>query len=105
MTNTVNITEVTLAQAADKTNAVNTVGYWDRPHVIRITDHASNDKTEVGADTDKMAIFERKALGFPWERRGTTLVQKIWNTTTPGTDAIPKDVSTLFPDWDYGDFE
>ncbi|CAM0005520.1 hypothetical protein VPHK436_0003 [Vibrio phage K436] len=105
MTNALKITEVTLAEAADSTNAVNTVGYWDRAHVIRITDHASNDTAETGSDTDKMAIFERKALGHPWERRGTTLVQKIWNTVTPATDAIPKDVSTLFPDWDYSDFE
>lgn len=105
MANTLNITEVTLAQAADSTHAVNTVGWWDRPHVIRISNHASNVVAEVGSDTDRMAIFERKAVGHPWMRRGTHLSNKIWETVDPATDSIPTDVEVLYPDWDYADFE
>lgn len=104
MPNNLGLTEVTLAQAADSTNAVNTVGWWDRPHVIRITDHVSNTVAEED-DGDKMAIFERKAVGHPWMRRGTHLSNIIWETVTPATDLIPTNVEVLYPDWDYTEFE
>lgn len=105
MANTLNITEVTLNQAADSTHAVNTAGYWSNVHVIRITDHVSNDTGETGKDTDKMAIFERKALGHPWMRRGTHLSNIMHDTVKAGTDAIPTNVEVLYPDWDYSKFE
>lgn len=104
MSNNLGLTEVTLAQAADSTHAVNTAGWWDRPHVIRITDHVSNTTAEED-DGDKMAIFERKALGHPWMRRGTKKGHVIWKTETPDTDAIPTDVEVLYPDWDYAEFQ
>lgn len=104
MANNLGLTEVTLAQAADSTNAVNTAGWWDRPHVIRITDHVS-DTTGETDNGDNMAIFERKALGHPWMRAGTKKGSVIWKTVTPATDAIPTDVEVLYPDWDYADFK
>lgn len=100
MANNLGLTEVTLAQAADSTNAVNTVGWWDRPHVIRITDHASDTAAETD-DAYKMAIFEREALGHPWMRAGTKKGSVIWKTVAPLTDVIPTDVEVLYPDWDY----
>lgn len=104
MPNNLGITEVTLAQAADSTHAVNTVGWWDRPHVIRITNHASNVAAEED-DGEQMAIFERKAIGHPWMRRGTHLGTKRHETVDPATDSIPTDVEVLYPDWDYSEFE
>lgn len=104
MANNLGITEVTLAQAANSTNAVNTAGWWDRAHVIRITDHVS-DVTAETDDAEKMAIFERKALGHPWMRRGTKKGHVIWKTVTPATDVIPTNVEVLYPDWDYTEFQ
>ncbi len=105
MTNTVNIPEVTLAQAADSTNAVNTRGKQEylKPRVIRITDHANNDASEVGADTDKMALFHQQALGHPWIQGLRDMQQS--HIIHQGTTAIPTNVTILFPNWDYSTFE
>lgn len=105
MANTLGITEVTLEQAADSTDAVNAGKQWDRPQVIRITDHESNDASETGKDTDKMAIFECKAKGHPWMRRGTHLSNIRHDTVKASTDTIPKNVEVLYPDWDYATFQ
>lgn len=108
MTNTVGITEVTLAQAADSTHAVNLTPVMEcmgGAKSIRITDHASNDATEVADDTDKMAIFTRKAHGFPWQRKGTHLARPVWETVDAATDVIPTNVEILYPDFDYSTFE
>ena len=103
MTNTVNIVEVTLAEASDATNAVNltpvpeTMGHSE---VIRITDHKDNDATEVGNDTDKMAIFTRKAHGHPWKRTGNRLGGiNFMQESTPV--AVPTNVEVLFPNFPY----
>lgn len=104
MANNLDIVEVTLAQAADSTHAVNTAGWWSNKHVIRITDHVSNVTAETD-DPEKMAIFARKALGHPWQRRGTHLSNITHETVDPGTDTIPTNVEILFPDWDYSEFQ
>lgn len=103
MANNLNIPEVTLAQAADSTHAVNQ-GQWDKKRVIRITDHAS-DVNAVTDDPEKMAIFECKAQGHPWMRRGTKLSDKRHATVDPATDTIADDVEVLYPDHDYAEYQ
>ncbi len=104
MTNTVNIPGVTLAQAAESTNAVNLRGDQDylKPRVIRLTDHVNNDTTEVGDDTDKMALFYQKAYGHPWIQ-GLRDVDQV-HLIHQGTTAIPTNVTVLYPNFDYSTF-
>lgn len=108
MTNTVNITEVTSAQAADSTNAVNLRGKQEylKPRVIRITDHDNNDVAEVADDTDKMALFHQEALGHPWIQGLKDMQAKhiIHQAALPPA-LPPTDFTVLYPDWDYADFE
>lgn len=108
MSNTLGITEVTLAQAADSTHAVNLTPQPEsmgRGVTIRITDHVNNDKGATDKDTTRMALFHRKAHGHPWMRKGTHLSAPIWETVDPLTDVIPTNVEVLYPDFDYTTFE
>ncbi len=106
MSNTLGIPEVTLAEAGDATNAVNltnTPECMGGNVIIRITDHQDNDETEVTDVTDSMAIFNRKAHGFPWMRVGTHLT--ALNFHADGVTAVPTNVEVLFPNFDYTEFE
>lgn len=104
MANTLGLTEVTTAQLADSTHAINAEGWWDKIKVVRVTDHVSNDVAEVGSDADKMAIFECRAKGMPWERRGTQPKTKIVKAVAP-LASTPTDFEVLFPNWDYSQFQ
>jgi len=73
MSNTLNIVEKTLAQVCDSTNAINVIGASAgnrssvyAPHVVRISNHVSNDAGETGTDTEQMAIFKSARHGEPW---------------------------------------
>ncbi len=101
MANTNNLPEVTLEQAADSTNAVNlrTQQEYLKPRVIRITDHDNNDTTEVGSDTDKMALFYQRAFGHPWIQ-GLRDMQSE-HITHVGKVAVPTNVTVLYPDFAY----
>ena len=74
MANTLGITEVTMAQVVLAATAINTRAARPSdlgtggPLVVRITDHADNDDTEEGTDTDKMAIFHSRQFGQPWKK-------------------------------------
>lgn len=102
MANTLNIPEVTLADLADSTNAVNTGDNWDTKKVVRATDHLMNTVSEVGADTWKMALFECKARGKPWIKCDNTLQRIIHEGD--GVTAVPNAANIIFPDWDYSKF-
>ena len=110
MTNTVSIPERTLAQISASTNSINVVGGTDgrksvyQPLVARITDHADNDATEVGADTDKMAIFKSKAHGQPWIKDIGQEHVVFEADADPVTNATPTNVTVLFPNFDYSTF-
>lgn len=103
MPNNLDIDEVTLLQASDSTNAVNADGPWDRPKVIRITDHVSNTVAEED-DGELMALFERPRKGHPWERRGTHLSNVLFQQEAIPV-AVPTNTEVLFPDFDYSTFE
>ena len=104
MANTLGLVEVNTAQLADSTNAINAAGNWDKIKVVRVTDHVSNVVAEVGSDTEKMAIFECRAKGYPWERRGTQPKTKIVKATAPLANT-PKDFEVLYPNWNYAEFQ
>lgn len=106
MANTLGITEVTLLQLVDGTHAVNADGTWDKVRTVRVTDHVSNDGTETGSNTEKMAIFTCPAKGHPWQRQGTHLSRKIHRQPVgDNTTAVPTDVEVIFPNWDYSEFQ
>lgn len=99
MANSLGLPEVTLAQLADSTHAVNTYEYPFEKRTVRVTDHVDNTALEED-DPYKMAIFECQAKGKPWTKKDNVL-----NTVVhAGTVSIPTNVSTLFPDWDYTEF-
>ena len=112
MANTLNIEERTLEQMADSTNTINLVGPTHprksayQPLVVRATNHADNDDTETGDDTDKMAIFMSKRVGEPWEKQHNVLIKKIVQAPANlASYTVDDEVSVLFPNYDYtGDF-
>lgn len=87
MANTLNILERTLAQVADSTNDVHTLGTANgrlsayEPLIVRITDHADNDGAETGADTDKMALFKSVRHGEPFQKQANVQVHKVVKAT------------------------
>lgn len=108
MTNTLGIPERTLNQVGASTNSINVVGGADgrlsvyQPLVVRITDHADNDASEVGADTGKMALFVSARHGEPWV--------KDWGLKhilhqAAASPKVPTDVTVLFPNFDYTTFK
>lgn len=112
MANTLNIAERTLAQMANSTNTINLVGPTHprksayQPLVVRATNHADNDGTETGADTDKMAIFKSSRVGEPWEKQNNVLIKKIVQAPANLTGfTVDTQVSVLFPNYDYSTFE
>ena len=105
MANTLGITEVTMAQLVDDTNAINLRAArpdelsTGGPLVCRVTDHVDNDAGETGTDTDKMAIFHSRQFGQPWTK-DTGLTHKIASGGTVDTSA-----TVVFVDYDYTTFE
>ncbi len=105
MANTLGITEKTMAELVDSTDAINT--YAARPHqlgcggplVVRVTDHDDNDTGETAKDTDKMAIFSSKQFGQPWvkEHGAKHMISLADDTMT--------DATVIYPDYDYSSFE
>lgn len=111
MANTLNIIEVTLAQISSAATAINLRDArpdgmsHGGPLVCRVTNHADNDASETGADTDKMAIFHSRQYGMPWTK-DTGLVHKIHSSVTAGSPiTAASDATVIFPDYDYGTFE
>lgn len=103
MANNLGLTEVTLLQLSDSTHAINTDGTWDHIRIARVTDHVSNVSAEED-DPEQMAIFECKAIGHPWERRGTKLSNvRFVQAETP--TAVPTNAEVIYPNWDYDDFQ
>jgi len=110
MANTLGIVEVTLIQISSALTAVNLRAA--RPDdmsqggslVVRVTDHADNDATETGTDTDKMAIFSSRQFGQPW-KKDTGLTHKVHSSVTAGTPlTAATDATVIFPDYDYSTF-
>tara|TARA_R100000544_G_scaffold16105_1_gene7627 strand:- start:1709 stop:2026 length:318 start_codon:yes stop_codon:yes gene_type:complete len=105
MANTLGITEVTMAQLVDSTNAINLRSArpdalsQGGPLVVRITDHDDNDAGETGADTDKMAIFHSRQFGQPWTK------DVGLKHVVSDADALKLDATVVFPDYDYSTFE
>ena len=105
MANTLGLNEQTMADIVNSASLMN--GYGARPHsfgtggplVVRISDHDDNDAAEVGADTDKMAIFSSKAYGHPWVKE-----HGLKHVVSNG-DAALTDATVIFPDYDYSTFE
>ncbi len=105
MANTINLPERTMAQIVDSTDPINTRAL--RPDalsqggslVVRITDHDDNVASEIGTDTDKMAIFHSRQFGQPWVK-DTGLKHVISEADATATDA-----TVIYPDYDYSTFE
>ena len=108
MANTLNITEVTMAQAADATNAVNLYENQDyiEYRVIRITDHVS-DTGATGTDSDGMALFKCRGKGYPWTKEDGCINRQTYapaNGETPVPTADDLKANVVFPNWDYTAF-
>lgn len=109
MANTLNIPERTLAQLANATNSINVIGGVDgrrsayEPLVVRVTDHVDNDTGEVGSNTDKMAIFHSPRHGEPWMKQANVLHTVIHKQVA--SEAVPTNVSCLYPSYDYSTFQ
>ena len=104
MANTLGITEVTMAQVVLAATTINTRAARPSalgtggPLVVRISDHADNDATETGTDTDKMAIFHSRQFGQPWVKEHG-LQHLISNANAALTDA-----TVIFADHDFTTF-
>ena len=112
MSNTLGITEVTLAQASNSTHAVNVIGNATgnrpealTPKVVRILGHVDDTAAETG-DADKMAIFVSKAHGHPWKKDNHYTEHVIHKSTVAGTPETASSKATIiYPDYDYSTFE
>ena len=108
MANTLGIPERTLAQLSNATNSINIIGGTDgrlsayEPLVVRVTDHVDNDATEVGSNTDKMAIFHSRRHGEPWMKHANVLETVIHKQVA--AEAVPTNVSCLYPNFNYSTF-
>lgn len=98
MPNTVGLPEMTLAEMADSTQFDAVMAGSDRK-VVRASNHADNDATEIGSDTNKMAIFECRGRGYPWVKQANVL-----SSVTHVGELPPTNVTLLFADWDYTQF-
>ena len=104
MANTLNITEVTMAQLALASNAINLRSArpdalsQGGPLVVRVTDHVDNDAAETGADTEKMAIFTSRQFGQPW-KKDYGLSHVVAENNVVNTSA-----TVVFPNYDYSTF-
>lgn len=105
MANTLNIPEITMADAVNPNSAMNlrsarpsAIGTGG-PLVVRITDHHADDNEEVGDDTDKMAIFHSRQYGQPW-KKDTGLYSDVgFSGSTDWKDTV------IYVNYDYSTFE
>lgn len=110
MANTLGIPERTLAQVSAASNSINVIGGVDgrkspyQPLVVRITDHADNVSGEVGADTDKMAIFKSQGHGHPWLKDVGLRHIVVKAAADPVATPTRSDVTVLYPNFDYATF-
>lgn len=102
MANNLGLPEVTLAQLADSTHAVNTYDYPFEKRTVRASNHADNTALEED-DPYKMAIFECQAKGKPWTKKDNVLNTVVFQAPKDIV-AVPTNVSTLYPNWDYTEF-
>lgn len=106
MANTLNIPEVTMAQLADATHAINLIVAdgtgigrsepWTTL-VVRVTDHVSNDAAEIGEDTSKMALFTSRKHGDTWVKDSNVIEKRIYKpaigaTPVPTADELKSNV-------------
>ena len=112
MANTLNIEERTLAQISESTNSINVLGTGAgnrlealKSHICRITDHA-DDSGGTGDDVENMAIFESRAHGHPWIKDRNTLSKvTVVAAADPVGTPTATNVTTLYPNHDYADFQ
>ena len=92
MANSLGIIECTMAQAADISNVVNTVGEADaaprdrfnKAATIRVTDHPA-DTGATGSDVEGMALFTNRYLHDMWRLGGA-------NRGAPRTNDDPQTI-------------
>jgi len=109
MANNLGILEVTLAQLADSTHAINVVGtasgnarlaHWDVA-VVRVTNHDDDDNAEQD-DATKMALFKSRAHMYPWKKdTGAKHIVEHGHPTDIPNNLPSTDVTVLYPNFDY----
>jgi len=110
MANTLNIPERTLAQISSSTDTINVIGGVNGrksalEHIVcRVTDHADNVAGEVGADTNKMAIFTSRGHGHPWIKDVGLRHVVVLAAANPVTTPTRTDVTVLYPNFTYTTF-
>ena len=109
VTNTLNIPEVTLNQISDANHAINIVGNdignarrsVYQSAVVRVIDHDDDDATAVD-DPTRMALFESKAHGQPWNKYKGHGEHSIHSGSVIETDT---NMNQIFPTFEYNEFE
>jgi len=104
MANTLGIEEVTLADIVKKTAVCNTITGRVTvlaSKVIRLVGHVDDNVAEVGADTEKMALFESKAFGHPWVKEASNLNHIIFKSPADGLTPAPSNATYIVPNIDY----
>ena len=109
VTNTLNIPEVTLNQISDANHAINLVGNdignarrsVYQSAVVRVIDHDDDDATAVD-DPTRMALFESKAHGQPWNKYKGHGEHSIHSGSVIETDT---NMNQIFPTFEYNEFE
>lgn len=110
MANNLGIPERTLAQISEATNSINVVGGTDgrlsvyQPLVCRITDHDRNTTAEED-DPELMALFVSTHHGQPWTNDVGVEHIIVQADADPVTNATATNVTVLYPNFDYSDFE
>jgi hypothetical protein len=123
MANPFNIPERTIEQVATATNSINVVGGADgrlsvyQPLVVIVTDATSSltptwpDNTGTPLDEAELdrtsVVFVSKRHGEPWTRGSLTDIglKHIIHNPTATIAGMAKDVTVIFPDFDYSTFE
>ena len=123
MANPFNIPERTIEQVATATNSINVVGGAEgrlsvyQPLVVAIVDAEGAltptypDNTGTPADEAELdrttVIFVSKRHGEPWTRGSLkdTGLKHIIHNPTATIAGMAKDVTVIFPDFDYSTFE
>jgi hypothetical protein len=109
VTNTLNIPEVTLNQISDANHVINIVGNdignarrsVYQSAVVRVIDHDDDDATAVD-DPTRMALFESKAHGQPWNKYKGHGEHSIHSGSVIETDT---NMNQIFPTFEYNEFE
>jgi hypothetical protein len=109
VTNTLNIPEVTLNQISDANHAINIVGNdignarrsVYQSAVVRVIDHDDDDATAVD-DPTRMALFESKAHGQPWNKYKGHGEHSIHSGSVIETET---NMNQIFPTFEYDEFK